>query len=305
MNAVLETNLAGQQVSHYIIGDLIGTGAMGRVYLARDETLRRHVAIKILLDTPPADASQRLLEEARLLSRVAHPNLAAIYDFVELPERGYIVMEFVPGATLKEVLTAGPLPVEDVLRLGVQLARAVDAAHTARILHRDLNPQNIKLTPAGRLKVLDFGVAALIPPHSLQECFANPTASVRVVGTFPYMSPEQLRGEQLDERSDIFSVGALLYEMAAGRPAFPRQSLARLVDAIQHEDPPPITDLNPFLPTELDTIIRKALEKDRKRRFTRAAALAAELRALRMPAAWHARRFRLLPGFRCQVSGIR
>jgi eukaryotic-like serine/threonine-protein kinase len=282
MDAVLDVDLSGDRVSHYAIVGIIASGGMGKVYLGRDEHLRRHVAIKVLSGerSTDLDTSRGLLTEARLLSRFIHPYVAAIYDFIKQAGREYIVMEFVPGATIKEVISAGPLPSEEVARLGVQLARGLAAAHAARVLHRDLKPQNIKLTPSGRLKILDFGVAALIPPRLIDSSVDTPSASYPA-GTVPYMSPEQLRGEVLDERSDIFSAGAVLYEMATGQPAFPQRHLAQLVDAIQHQDPAPLTAANPFVPKALERIVFKALQKDPNRRHQRAGALATELRALR------------------------
>jgi serine/threonine protein kinase len=269
------------RVSHYAIDRLIGAGAMGKVYLARDEQLRRHVAIKILIDAG-LDATERvLLAEARCLSRAVHPCVATVFDFVIDDARECIVMEFVPGATLKEVLMAGPLAADDVLRLGIQMARGVAAAHASGVLHRDLKPQNIKVTPSGQVKILDFGVAAMLTPRRLIDTASRTSSVGYAAGTVCYMSPEQLRGEVLDERSDVFSLGALLYEMSTGRPAFPQQSLARLVDAIQHGQPVPLLESNPFAPRGLDRVIAKALEKDRERRYRGAGALASELRSLR------------------------
>jgi serine/threonine protein kinase len=280
MNATVDLDLSGRRLSHYVILKPIGAGGMGTVFLARDDRLRRLVAVKVLSGESGEPRHARgLLVEARLLSQLVHPSVAAIYDFLQDGDREYIVMEFVPGATLREVLAAGPLPAEEVVRLGLQLGKGVAAAHAVRVIHRDLKPQNIKLTTGGRLKILDFGVASKLPPPSMLD--NSSTESVHGGGTFPYMSPEQLRGEDLDERSDIFSVGALLYEMATGRPAFPQRNLAELVDAILYRTPPLPSAVNPFVPRPLERVVSKALEKDPRARQQRARTLVAELRALR------------------------
>jgi serine/threonine protein kinase len=272
--------------SRYTIISLIGARGMGRVYLGRDEQLLRHVAIKVLAGTTAADAtvSPQLLREARMLSRFSHPFVAGIFDFVVQGGQEYLVMEFVPGPTLKEVIAAGPLPSAEVVRLGVQLARGLAAAHTARVIHRDLKPQNIKLTSSGRLKILDFGIAALTGGVSGVDSWAETQTAVSPAGTVPYMSPEQVRGEDLDERTDIFSAGAVLYEMASGQPAFPQRDLAHLVEAIQYHDPPAVSSINPFVPASLERVITRALQKDRGRRQPRASILAAELRSIRVEA---------------------
>lgn len=272
--------------SRYTIVSLIGSGGMGRVYLGRDEQLLRYVAIKVLAGAGDGDAmvSPRLLREARMLSRFNHPFVAGIFDFVVQDGQEYLVMEFVPGPTLKEVVAAGPLPSVEVVRLGGQLARGVAAAHAAGVIHRDLKPQNIKVTSSGRLKILDFGIAALTGGVSSVESWAETQSAMSPAGTVPYMSPEQVRGEELDERTDIFSAGAVLYEMASGLPAFPQRDLAHLVEAIQFHDPPPLSTINPFVPAALARVIARALQKDRDKRQPRASVLAAELRSIRIEA---------------------
>lgn len=215
-----------------------------------------------------------------MLSRFNHPFVAGIFDFVVQDGQEYLVMEFVPGPTLKEVVAAGPLPSAEVVRLGLQFARGLAAAHAADVIHRDLKPQNIKVTSSGRLKILDFGIAALTGGGSSVESGAETQSAMSPAGTVPYMSPEQVRGEELDERTDIFSAGAVLYEMACGRPAFPQRDLAHLVDAIQFHDPPPLATINPFVPAVLERVIARALQKDRNKRQARASILAAELRSI-------------------------
>jgi eukaryotic-like serine/threonine-protein kinase len=280
---VVEPDLTGTRISHYVVMGVIGAGGTGTVYLGRDEHLRRYVAIKALRpQAPTEDAScQDLLTEARMLSRFSHRYVASIYDFVHDSDREYIVMEFVPGATMKEVIAAGPLPGDEVARLGVQLARGLAAAHAAGVIHRDIKPQNMKITSNGRLKILDFGLAAPVAGWDAADGSRHTTSGRCMAGTVPYMSPEQVRGDDLDERTDIFSAGAVLYEMAAGRPAFPQRHLAQLVEAIQYHDPPALSAVNPFVNRCLERVIATALQKDRERRQRDATVLASELRTLR------------------------
>jgi serine/threonine protein kinase len=282
MNAEHHLELIGSRISHYVVVGLIGCGGMAKVYLGRDERLNRHVAIKVLLGSPRAQPqpTRSLLKEARVLSRFSHPYVAGIVDYVYQSQRDYIVMEFVPGATMKEVVAAGPLPTHEVLRLGVQLGRGLAAAHKAGVIHRDLKPQNIKVTPWGQLKILDFGIAVATPSQRFIDSTLH-TSTTAPAGTVPYMSPEQLRGEALDQRSDIFSAGAVLYEMAAGQPAFPQRHLGQIVEAIQHRSPLPLSSVNPLVPVELELVIARALEKHPNKRQQRAEVLAADLRSMR------------------------
>jgi serine/threonine-protein kinase len=237
-----------------------------------------------VLTSPQAtesDTSRRLLREARLLSRLSDPFIASLFDCITYGAQDCLVMEFVPGPTLKEVIAAGPLPCGEVVRLGIQMARGLAAAHAASVIHRDLKPHNLKLTSWGQLKILDFGVATSAGAVDI-DSRADTRTDNSPAGTIPYMSPEQIRGEDLDERTDIFSAGAVLYELAAGRPAFPQCNLAQLVDAIQFCDPPALSSINPFVPNGLERVVAKAMQKDRDRRHARATLLAAELRALRL-----------------------
>jgi serine/threonine protein kinase len=276
-----DVDYSGQTIHHYAIIALIQAGGQGRVYRGRDQRLHRDVAVKVLRPSAAADAVSRrhLIAEARALSRLNHPHVAGIYDFVTQDERDFMVMEFVPGAVLQEILAGGPLPTAEVLRLGLQLVRGLAAAHAANVVHCDIKPANVKITSSGQLKILDFGLARLLPAGILLD--ATPTPSgMAIVGTVPYMAPELLRGEKADERSDLFSVGAVLYEMATGRAAFPQRSLADLVDAIQDEDPPPASAVNPLVPRALEDVIGEVMHKDPSSRPQSAQELASMLEEL-------------------------
>jgi serine/threonine protein kinase len=280
MDPEYDVNFTGRIVDHYMIGGLIQAGGQGRVYRGRDQWLHRDVAIKVLRprgDSPPL---YPLIAEARTLSRINDPHVAGVYDFVKQDSRDFLVMEFVPGATLQEVLFAGPMPPAEIVRLGAQMARGLAAAHTAGIIHCDIKPANIKITSAGDLKILDFGVAALTRTDPHLDESTQDVSGPRISGTVPYMAPEQLRGEPVDERSDLFSAGVVLYEMATGKRAFPQKDLARLVEAIQHENPPRPSTLNPLISAAVDLVILKAIEKDQRMRYAGAATLAAALEHL-------------------------
>ncbi len=272
------TTLTGRRIKHYAVLSLIGSGAMGDVYWARDVRLRRDVAVKALAagrgprhGGPPA--------EARALSRLSHPNIAAIYDFLRHRDQELIVMELVAGATLKDVLAGGPLPVAEVVRLGRQLVSGVAAAHAANVIHRDIKPATLKITSSGVLKILDFGIAALSPADGT-DTVDDASSGLALVGTVPYMAPERLRGEPADARSDVFSAGAVLYEMAAGRRAFPQRPIAPLVEAILAADVTPLAIANPLMPVELDQILMKALAREPGRRQQSAQQLLAALEAV-------------------------
>ena len=281
-----ERDLIGTTVSRYAIVDLIGSGGMGRVYRARDERLQRHVAIKVCnrQRTSQSDPEMELEAEARALSRLSHPHIAAIYDLLSESERDFIVMEFVAGATLKDLLANGPLPFAEVLRLGKQMMQGLAAAHRAELVHRDIKPANLKVTTTGELKILDFGLAQLLPSAAGKEVSRERTTRSHIefglVGTMPYMSPEQLCGELADERSDIFSAGAVLYEMATGLQAYPQTRMALLVDAILHQHPVAPSILNPDVPPAFDSVVARAMEKWPSRRYQSASELEAALDAL-------------------------
>jgi serine/threonine-protein kinase len=280
-----QTDLTGTTVSRYAIVELIGSGGMGRVYRARDGRLQRHVAIKVCNRRgSQADIEPQLEAEARALSRLSDPHIAAIYDFLSESERDFIVMEFVAGDTLKELLANGPLPFPEVLRLGKQMMQGLAAAHHAQLVHRDIKPANLKVTPAGELKILDFGIAQLLPPapghQDAHQLTTRSHTDFGLVGTMPYMSPEQFCGELADERSDVFSAGAVLYEMATGRKAFPQTRVVPLVDAILHEQPKAPSLVNREVPAAFDRLVGRAMEKRPSRRYQRASELEAALDAL-------------------------
>ncbi len=285
MDATQGDELLGRTIDHYTIVALIGAGGQGHIYRGRDERLRRDVAIKVLRARIPNRGARRcpasaLIDEARTLGLLNHPNVASIYDFVKKGRREYIVMEYVAGATLREILASGPLPPCEVIRLGVQIANGLAAAHAVNVVHRDIKPTNLKVTSSGELKILDFGVAKLMPAGVI----ADDTACTRAVpsgfGTAPYMSPEQIRGELSDERSDIFSAGSVLYEMATGYPAFRQTNFVALINAVQHENPAPALMVNPHLPVAIARVIEKAMLKDPAARYQSAAELAESFRRL-------------------------
>jgi serine/threonine protein kinase/sugar lactone lactonase YvrE len=261
-----------------ILGPL-GRGGMGEVYRARDSRLRRSVAIKILrADLSRDPARQRRFErEARAASALNHPNIVSVYDIGRESDIPFIVSEFVEGESLRCLIARGPAPAAQVVAIGSQIATGLGAAHAAGIVHRDLKPENIMLTPDQRVKILDFGLAKHVPQH-LETVRRTETMALTapgvVVGTIGFLSPEQVRSEAVDQRSDIFSLGAVLYELAAGRPAFRRGNAMEVVMAIVREEPAP---LPPDVPAALDLIIRRCLEKDPQRRFQNAASLAAAL----------------------------
>jgi serine/threonine protein kinase len=266
----------------YRISKKIGSGGMGEVYLARDGQLDREVAIKVLPPGTLADESARKLfrKEALALSRLNHPNIAIIHDFGRQNDVDFLVMEYIPGITLSDKIAAGPLTEKEIARLGTQLAQGLVAAHEHGVIHRDLKPGNVRVTPDGRLKVLDFGLAKALSPGSSNSSTESSTHLHGAAGTLPYMAPEQLQEGNVDARSDIYAAGMVLYEMATGRRPFEFKSAASLISEILHSPPPPPGRLRLTISPRLEEIILKCLEKEPENRYQSANDLQIDLRRL-------------------------
>ena len=273
--------LIGREFGHYRIERRIGSGGMGIVYLARDSHLDRPVAIKLLHPGTISDdsARHRFHNEARALSKLNHPNIATIHDFDSQHDTDFLVMEYIPGKPLSERLATGPIPESELLPIALQLTEGLSAAHDHSIIHRDLKPANLLLTEDDRLKILDFGLARLRVPLA-ESVTQSQLETHSLAGTFPYMAPEQLLGGDLDARTDLYSTGLILYEMATGQRPFSELPGNRLFDAILHRPPIPPRQLNPKLSFELENIIAKCLEKDPANRYQSARELAIDLRRL-------------------------
>ena len=279
--------MVGQTLAHYKILEKIGSGGMGDVYLAEDTKLDRKVALKVL---PPELAESderraRFKREAKAIAALNHPNIVTIYSVEEADGVHFLTMELVQGQTLDQLIPKSGLEVERWLDIALPLADAVAAAHEQDIVHRDLKPSNVMFSDRGQVKVFDFGLARISrskTPQNLDsdQSTAMATRSGMVLGTVPYMSPEQLQGKTVDRRSDIFSLGAVLYQMATGRAPFVGASSAELMSSILRDAPPMISELRSDLPPDLSRITQRCLEKDTRDRFSTAADLHYELRAL-------------------------
>jgi len=283
-----EKPLTNTIVSHYRVLDKVGDGGMGVVYRGEDTRLGRTVALKFL--TQPylrnPSALERFEREARTASALNHPNICTLYDVGESPSGPFLAMEYLEGMSLRELIEGKPIPVPELLNIAIQIAQGLEAAHAAGIVHRDIKPANVFLTGRGQVKVLDFGLAKLEgrakpeSPGDRTAATVEITSSGTTLGTVAYMSPEQAKGEEIDARTDLFSFGVVLYEMATGEKPFDGATSALVFDAILHKDPVPPARVCKTVPAELGRIIEHALEKDREQRYGSATEMLADLKRL-------------------------
>src|SRR5437764_8015468 len=281
----------GDKLGVYEIQALLGAGGMGEVYRASDSILGRDVAIKVLprafINNP--ERLSRFQREARMLAALNHPNIATIFGLEQVAGIKFLVMELIVGQKLAARLSGGPMLAREAIDVGIQVADALDAAHSQGIIHRDMKPANIAVTKRGQAKIMDFGLAKLVHFFEEEISTSAPTVTLEqplsktnaLLGTIPYMSPEQVRGEEADARSDVFSFGLVLYEMMTGCRAFTGRSDGIILDAILNYTPTPAVKLNPALPSQLGQIVNRALEKDRELRYQTARDLKSELQRLK------------------------
>jgi len=274
-----------QFIDHYEILALIGAGGMGEVYRARDTRLNRDVAIKVLpgFSSPEPERLRRFEQEARAAAALNHPNILAVYQMGIYQDAPYLVSELLEGETLRERLKRGVLPLRKVIDFGVQIAKGLAVAHEKGIVHRDLKPENLFLTKDGQVKILDFGLARLTqatPSSFSQAPHEVETLPGLMMGSMGYMSPEQVRGNAADHRSDIFTFAAVLYEMLTGQRAFQRATSIDAMSAILNEEPPPLAQVKPDLPVGLEKVLQRGLEKNPEQRFQSASDLGFALESM-------------------------